>query len=65
MMTMENTGLEPVAIGEKTHIKQHHESSRHRINSILELMGNFNSKIAYLKKVESENLELEFATKNI
>ena len=36
-----------------------------QVNSIPELMGNFNSGIAYLKKMELEliNLELKFATK--
>ena len=37
----------------------------HHVNSIaeLELMGNSNSKIYYLKKMELINLELKFVTK--
>ena len=42
-------------------------SPRHGVNSIPELMGNSNSEIAYLKKMELElkNFELEFATKTL
>ena len=38
---------------------------RHGVNSILELTGNSNCKIAYLNEMELINLELEFATNKL